>query len=270
MHLDRRLHFRANRQPTADLPLHVRSCGDYRVAPPFFEDTAPKPFWQVFWIDAGSVRFEAEGRNCRTASGSVFVYRAGEAHQLRILDPDTRYRWFTVDTPGLAAAAALLGLNERHRMAGACPHPLFDRLDRAVADPLPAAETEASRLAYALLVEIRSGGAMDQQSDDPLMHRIRDALDREFHRSDLNIDGLARRHGLHRTTLLRRFRRQFGLPPARYLDNLRLQEALSLLKRSALPVGVVAERSGFADANYLTRKVRLATGLAPGVFRKRG
>ncbi|MGJ3242464.1 MAG: AraC family transcriptional regulator [Opitutales bacterium] len=270
MQCDRQLQFRANRQPTADLPLHVRSCGDYRVAPPFFEETAPKPFWQVFWIASGSIRFEADDRAVVASPGSVFVYRPGEAHWLRILDSDTRYRWLTLDTPGLAEAATFLGLEARLRSAGACPHPLFDRLDRAVSDPLPAAEAEASRLAYAILLEMRSAGSGDPGNDDPLMRRIRDSLDREFNRPDLNIDSLARRHGLHRTTLLRRFRRQFGLPPSRYLDNLRLQEALSLLKRTALPIGTVAERCGFADPNYLTKKVRSATGQAPGVFRARG
>jgi AraC-like DNA-binding protein len=50
-----------------------------------------------------------------------------------------------------------------------------------------------------------------------------------------------------------------------YLTQVRVERAKTLL-RSALPLAVVAQRTGFADQSHLTRAFRRLVGVTPGVF----
>jgi AraC-like DNA-binding protein len=50
----------------------------------------------------------------------------------------------------------------------------------------------------------------------------------------------------------------------------RIREAARLLQDTDLPLKVVAERCGFADANYFGKAFRQHTGVSPGAFRRSG
>lgn len=59
-----------------------------------------------------------------------------------------------------------------------------------------------------------------------------------------------------------------GMTPGEYLNTLRLEQAKTLLFESDLPIGTVALRAGFSDANYFSRLFRKRFGQSPSSFRK--
>ena len=71
----------------------------------------------------------------------------------------------------------------------------------------------------------------------------------------------------HRSTLVKRFARRYGLPPLAWLRNWRVARARALL-RGGLPLAEAALAVGFADQAHLTRVFKQVYGSPPGVLRR--
>lgn len=69
--------------------------------------------------------------------------------------------------------------------------------------------------------------------------------------------------------LSRTMRAHYGLTPTRFVTDLRLEQAASLLATTTDSVTTIAARCGFASLSYFTRSFRAAHGLAPREFRRR-
>ena len=79
---------------------------------------------------------------------------------------------------------------------------------------------------------------------------------------------LAARHGFSTTTFRRRWSEAIGLPPARYLQELRMAEACRLLVETPLRIKAVALSAGFEDEFYFSRRFRIEVGQSPREYRK--
>lgn len=79
---------------------------------------------------------------------------------------------------------------------------------------------------------------------------------------------LERRSGLSSAQFERRMRKLFQLSPARYLLKLRIDAAAQLLVKGDLPIGEIAQSTGFCDQSGLSRHFRNLTGLSPRQYRQ--
>jgi AraC-like DNA-binding protein len=100
---------------------------------------------------------------------------------------------------------------------------------------------------------------------EPRAVRLVKAYLRESHRSHVRLEHLARLTGLHRSYLIRAFRRHVGLPPHVYLIQVRVERAKQLLARG-MPIAQVALEVGFVDQSHLTRRFKQITALTPKQF----
>lgn len=66
----------------------------------------------------------------------------------------------------------------------------------------------------------------------------------------------------------RLFHRHLGYSPGAHLNRLRMNEAMNLLKHSALPVKAISGDLGFNDPLYFSRRFQQFWGLPPTEFRK--
>lgn len=83
----------------------------------------------------------------------------------------------------------------------------------------------------------------------------------------VSLNELAELTGCSPRTLARRIQSETGLPPMRFVQKVRLDAALRLIREGELPLAQVAERVGLADAATLHRLVVRHTNRAPGSFR---
>lgn len=81
---------------------------------------------------------------------------------------------------------------------------------------------------------------------------------------------LAGRVHLHPTYFSNLFRRTFGMPPLRYLAQLRIRRACDLLRAGDLRIGEVAGQCGFPDPLQFSRFFRRSLGVSPREFRAAG
>jgi AraC family transcriptional regulator len=97
--------------------------------------------------------------------------------------------------------------------------------------------------------------------------RLREYIENHLGQT-LTLGELARVAALSEFHLARMFRTSFGLPPAAWIAQQRIERARTLLRTTALPFAQVAERCGYADASHFSHRFREAVGVAPTAFRQ--
>jgi AraC-like DNA-binding protein len=70
---------------------------------------------------------------------------------------------------------------------------------------------------------------------------------------------------LDRAYLIRTFRGAVGMPPHRYLIQIRVRQAKRLIGAGP-PLAEVAAETGFSDQSHLSRRFKSLTGLTPGRY----
>ena len=134
----------------------------------------------------------------------------------------------------------------------------------------------ALRVARELVVYIkRCGGQL--QFSEPLRFEVR-AVDRFSSLTsfivtnlskDLSVEALADRAGLGVRHFRRRFRAVFGMPPATYVELLRLDESRRRLSTSRRTVDSVAAAVGYRSADAFRRAFQRRFGIAPSQYVER-
>lgn len=105
------------------------------------------------------------------------------------------------------------------------------------------------------------------QRDDPLGPRAVPPMKGHV-AFPLAIDEVAGRLGVSRRQLERIFLRNAGDPPAAHYLGLRLEAARDHLFYTSMPVGKIAEATGFLSAAHFCRAFRARYGDTPTVFRR--
>jgi AraC-like DNA-binding protein len=222
--------------------------------------------WTVLLVDTGGVDYTL-GRSRRQAvAGRVSVLPPHVSHDGRSASPggfDKRVlyvdeRWLPARLTGAAVRAPSMTDPALTRAVSA--------LHVTLAGPADALEAE-SRLALVaerIVAHLDRGPAPRDARDAGTARRVRDRLDTD---EPPLLTDLARELGAHPSHLVRVFRREYGLPPHRYVVGRRLDRARRLLL-DGLPIAEVAVATGFHDQSHLTRHFRALLGTTPGAFRR--
>jgi AraC family transcriptional regulator len=97
--------------------------------------------------------------------------------------------------------------------------------------------------------------------------RLRDYIDAHL-TQPLTLGTLAEVAHLSEYHLARMFRTSFGLPPAAWIAQQRVERARLLLRTTTLPLAQVAARCGYANASHFSHRFREAVGVAPTLYRQ--
>jgi transcriptional regulator GlxA family with amidase domain len=87
--------------------------------------------------------------------------------------------------------------------------------------------------------------------------------------ADLRVETLAERAAMSPRNFARFFRREIGMTPAAYVEELRVERARQLLEDSADPVDLVSARCGFGTPETMRRAFGRRLGVAPAQYRAR-
>ena len=101
--------------------------------------------------------------------------------------------------------------------------------------------------------------------DAPLSKAL--SLIRERAAQAIHIDEIARLAGISRRALETRFQKTLGRAPHQELLRTRIEKAKALLSSTSLPMGKIAELSGFGDPYNFSRAFRRETGDTPRQYR---
>jgi AraC family L-rhamnose operon regulatory protein RhaS len=84
----------------------------------------------------------------------------------------------------------------------------------------------------------------------------------------LTIENLAQIFHTNRTTLLADFKKSTGQSINRYLTQLRMTMAATLLRDTDLSINEICERTGFSDISYFSKSFKKIVQLTPTEYRR--
>lgn len=172
------------------------------------------------------------------------------------------------------AKNSLLVLNVLCRVAGynGGVHP--DQLDKWAREYIIQIESRTELKALALLRDAmlrkycelarKTGGVRY----NPVVQKVVDYVDGSFH-TDLSLNRLARQFNISPSYLSTLFKKEVGISFTEYLLNKRLSFARELLRRTSLPINVIAAECGISDNNYFARIFKAQEGVTPAQYRAR-
>jgi transcriptional regulator GlxA family with amidase domain len=87
--------------------------------------------------------------------------------------------------------------------------------------------------------------------------------------SDLRVEALAERAAMSPRNFARAFRRETGMTPGAYVEELRVERARQILEEGAEQVELVSERCGFGTPETMRRAFARRVGVSPADYRAR-
>lgn len=90
-----------------------------------------------------------------------------------------------------------------------------------------------------------------------------------YYNTELSLSWLAGQCSVSESHLSTVFRKETHMTVTDYINKTRIRQALILLNTTSLPVGEIASRCGFFDANYFSRVFRKLQGQSPKQYRSK-
>ena len=81
------------------------------------------------------------------------------------------------------------------------------------------------------------------------------------------VEELREQLGVTKSHLVRAFKQALGVPPGKYLTNVRIEAVKTLLLTDQYSLEMIAGLTGFSGANYLCRVFKREVGISPAAWR---
>ncbi|MFF4259447.1 helix-turn-helix transcriptional regulator [Streptomyces sp. NPDC001663] len=95
----------------------------------------------------------------------------------------------------------------------------------------------------------------------------KDAMDRDWADSGLDLDGVAAHAGYSRYHFIRAFKEAYGETPGQYLTHRRIERAEEMLRSADLSVTEICNLVGFSSLGTFSARFKARTGLTPSEYR---
>lgn len=105
-------------------------------------------------------------------------------------------------------------------------------------------------------------------SDEQLMKRIMEVVNNNLSNSEFSIEQMVDEVGMSRTQLHRKLKELTGFSASRFVQNIRMQQAMKLLKEKKVNVSQIAYSVGFSSQTHFSTTFKQYYGLTPTEFIK--
>ena len=100
------------------------------------------------------------------------------------------------------------------------------------------------------------------------VERCADFIHLNFSESSLSVSALAKSASLSEVHFRNLFSRRFGISPARYIMQTRINHALKLMELDEISLDEISERSGFSSQPYFNKVFKNLLGETPAAYRR--
>ena len=114
------------------------------------------------------------------------------------------------------------------------------------------------------IIDNKSFGTVEQNFVNRLNQIIKENVDN----ADFSVENLADLLNISRIQLYRKIKAMFDVNVTDYINNIRLEQAKSMLQNPELTISEVAYKTGFSSPNYFSTVFKNKFGLTPNAFRK--
>ncbi len=100
-------------------------------------------------------------------------------------------------------------------------------------------------------------------SDELFMKRVMEIVNSNIANSDFDVEQMVEKIGISRTHLHRQLKRLTGFSATKFVQNIRMQQALKLLKEKKMNVTQIAYSVGFSSQTYFSTTFKQYYGVSP-------
>lgn len=233
---------------------------DYHI-----ERTKFSPVTVFEYVLSGEGKLFLNGEWQTAKAGEVYILRAGEGHRYRAdLHDPFRKIWINYVSDYISPMLDAYGLSSGIYPA-ANARTYFEEL-LTISEHAAQSPDTCYRIADYVhrilhtVVSARTVGRTDE-------YRIREALNAAVYEK-LNLDSLAERLHLSKSSLIRVFKKNYGVTPYEYLLSLKISAAKLLLKDTKMTVREIANRLCISDEHYFSSLFLSKVGMRPREYRE--
>ncbi len=232
---------------------------------------APQKNWSILWhqhehheiiaVCGGEIHTQLETGSLRGRAGDILFYPRGVAHNEQSVGPHPLHTLFIgwqATTPDQLRAVSQPGGDAYGRI---------QYLARWMLELFPQGNPEHQPtldLMFQLILNELSSHQVGPQAQ--LVLDIRRYVQEHITRT-ITLNDLAQVAGLSRYHFVRIFSRTAGCSPIRFVGQIRIESAQTLLRHSAAPMAQIARMVGLRDEYHFSRVFRRHTGCPPGNWR---
>lgn len=232
------------------------------------------PAFTIAWLMAGEGEFQTKKQHLRLEKGQVFQILPGEWHCHR---PNREIVWsiawieFNGAIPFQWWENGAFGINpnllkiRNEELFALQFHDLLLTVQQAPASNSHILSLMTMGIMAHLLTETGKNRSVSG-SEDPVVDKAIEII-WNFSHGLINVDEVARRAGVGRRVLERRFKEVKGHGVLEEIQRCRLGRAMRLLGETRLPLKIVVVRAGFGSYEQLRKTLFKFTGMSPQSYR---
>lgn len=240
--------------------LHINNCGYYSEITERVEVRRKKgrQDHHIVFVASGDI----ESNRGRAVSGDVLYYRPSEEQSYRYLPAErSLYLWLhfsgTLADKLIRRDSGIISCQNKASEIRELAQGCFKAISRGGAEY----EKHALGLLVALAGLIDAGEA----GVKPFSRALGMMNDFSSH---YKLSDLASASGVGTAHFTRLFKRYFGKTPIEYTNQIRIEQAKSMLRENDMKIKAIAETVGYSDALYFSRVFKKESGYSPSEYRK--
>lgn len=228
---------------------------------------------KVYYILSGTCEFVFEGKPYRAGTGDFLLIPAGTRHSFYHFDENfiEKY-WFHFDMEA-GGRSLFEGVRAPYVHHFGIKKEIIS-LFQSILSSAAKNTLDAQLLLNAKMLEMlslyfkatRTDLFLLQDSGDPVLERVL-AYIAEHLDQTITVGQLAELAHFHPNYFVRFFKERMGVPPVKYINNVKTEHAKSLLENTALPIKEIMAKVGFTDYSHFSKFFKTYCGYSPTAFR---
>ena len=264
----------------------------YEVDPHFVFEGEQHDFWELVYVDKGSVAVRRDNEEIVLQQGQVIFHRPNEFHSIRSLDSAPNFFVISFVSSSLAMSyferycaplerahkTFLSSIIKEAEATYLIPKndPDLRRLRRRPDAPLGGEQLIKSYLEQLFISLLRSMISTDTTpsqpqwivEEQPLVAALKEYLCTRCEET-VRIDEVCRAFGYSKSFLSRLFREHTGESLASFATAKKMERAKDLLRQDGLNIAQIAAQLSFESPQYFARAFKRQYGMTPTEFKKR-
>ncbi len=224
---------------------------------------------------SGSGVLEYQNKRYRMKPGEAFIVKIPSPHTYYLPHDSAKWEFVYLTLQGQEALKCWSYLLEKlgpvfQIQADSSLIQLLMQIYQDIADRKVSDIYTSSAKAYEFIMEFyrfyKSKTLAISELPDPISKSV--FYIRTHYEKQISIEDIAEYIGLSKYYFIKKFKEHMHMPPLQYLTKTRIEQAFRLLTQTEMPIKAIAEKVGYADANYFHKVFKKAVGVSAGQFRE--
>lgn len=256
----------------------VTSCGVFRlISRPVLPTFRPRGRldYQILYVASGKAHFYINGEERIISSGHMILYRPKEMQRYYYYGPDhPEVYWLHFTGSNVKNILRSYGIADNETVLSTGTHleykQLFLRIMKELSEEKSFFEDVTIKYFEFLMILIqrnRQDSAFTPKSE--IMEEMDEAV-RYFHehyQEEISIQQYTHDHNISVSWFIKNFREYTGCTPNKFIINLKITNAQTLLKNTAYNISEIASILGYENPLYFSRIFSKIVGCSPSEYR---